>query len=84
MFVIEDEIHAEQIGIYSHWDEAMAGLTQLAALPWDQSPNAAPCTSWEACGRSYELVEYDTTEAPWRELSRDTMLDISADEVRWH
>ena len=77
MFVIEDELHDEWIDTYDHQDEATAALRRFAALPWDQSPNKAPCTSWRDCGRSYELVEYDTTETPWRELSREAILDIS-------
>ncbi|MDR2320717.1 MAG: hypothetical protein LBE60_03605 [Microbacterium sp.] len=84
MFVIEDELHSERIGTYSQREDAMAALRSFATLLWDESPNAAPCTSWRDCGRSYELVEYDTTETPWRELSRQAMLEISTREVRWH
>ncbi|MFB7844038.1 hypothetical protein [Microbacterium sp. NPDC056052] len=84
MFVIEDELHAEQIGTYSQREEAMAALLRFATLPWDERPNAAPCRSWRSCGRSYELVEYDTTDMPWREVSREAMLEISKGDVRWH
>ena len=83
MFVIEDENHAEWIGEYPSREEALAELNRLADVPWDQAPNAAPCTSWATCGRKYELIEYETSETPWRELSRPTALEISASGVRW-
>ncbi|WP_248153021.1 hypothetical protein [Microbacterium aoyamense] len=84
MFVIEDEIHFELIGKFSNRDEAATELNRLASLPWDHAPNVAPCTSWAKCGRNYHLIEYDMSQTPWRELSRTQMLEISADEVRWH
>ena len=83
MFVIEDERHAEQIGTFSDREEAMAELRRLASVPWDHAPNAAPCTGWARCGRSYELVEYNTAQKPWRELSRNMTLDVSARGVHW-
>jgi hypothetical protein len=83
MFVVEDERHAEQIGKFSDRELAMAELRRLATVPWDQSPNVAPCTQWAQCGRSYELIEYDTADEPWRELSRKLTLDISASGIRW-
>ena len=83
MFVIEDERHAEQIGTFSRHEEAMSEMRRLAGIPWDQAPNAAPCTNSAHCGRSYEVIEYDDTETTWRELSRKPVLDISADGVNW-
>jgi hypothetical protein len=84
MFVIEDERHAETVATFSRRDEAMAELQRLAVLPWDQRPNLAPCIDWADCGRSYELIEYDTSTQPWRELSRHRLLDVSSTESRWH
>ncbi len=85
MFIIEDEAHAElQDGEFETEQDAMAELHRRALLPWDQTPNVAPCTSWRTCGRRYELVEYDKSATPWRELSRRQILDISAEGVRWH
>jgi hypothetical protein len=66
VFVIEDEIHAESQGEFRTREEAMATLTQLATIPWDQEPNVAPCMGWRNCGRDYELVEYDETARPWK------------------
>jgi hypothetical protein len=83
MFIISDELHAEWIGEFPHREQAMAELHRLAGVPWDQAPNRAPCTGSKTCGRSYELVEYDDSQKPWRELSRIPMLDISAAGVRW-
>lgn len=83
MFVIEDERHAEQIGQFSSRADAMEELSRRASTPWDQQPNVAPCTGWRTCGRTYEVIEYDTSRQPWRELGRAVTLDISADGVRW-
>ena len=83
MFVLEDETHAEPQGAYATLDEAMAELRRRAAIPWDEEPNVAPCTAWKTCGRRYEVVEYDASETPWRELQRRFTLEISAAGVEW-
>lgn len=84
MFMIEDETHAElQEGRFQTRQEAIAELERRAATPWDEAPNRAPCTNWLNCGRQYELVEYDDTASPWKELSRNLVLEVSAAGVRW-
>lgn len=85
MFVIEDEAHAEQQGgRFQTREQAMAELQRLAAIPWNEEPNRAPCMNWLNCGRRYELVEYDDTKSPWKELSRTPALVISVDGAQWH
>jgi len=81
---IEDELHAEPQGEYPSLDEAMAELRRRASIAWDESPNVAPCSSWRTCGRNYEIVEYDDTQMPWKELRRVPALEISASAVVWH
>ena len=83
MFIIEDERHAEQLGRFGSREDALIELKLLASLPWDKDPNVAPCSEWRTCGRSYEIVEYDVSVSPWRELRRAAMLEISAEGVRW-
>ena len=83
MFVIEDERHADNIGQFHSRDDAMAELRRLATLPWDREPNIAPCMDWETCGRSYEIIEFDASRKPWRELNRALVLEVSAEGVRW-
>lgn len=83
MFVIEDELHAEWQGEFQTRQHAIAELRRRALIPWNEEPNAAPCTSWVTCGRSYELVEYDDSTVPWKQLSRALILEISASGVRW-
>jgi hypothetical protein len=84
MFVIEDEAHAErQEGRFQTRQQAIVELQRRAAIPWNEKPNRAPCTNWLNCGRRYELIEYDDTALPWKELSRNLILDISAVGVRW-
>jgi hypothetical protein len=84
MFIIEDERHAEpQEGEYQSLAEVVAELRRRASLPWNEQPNVAPCQQWRTCGRTYEIVEYDTTSMPWRELSRVPYLEVTASGVRW-
>jgi hypothetical protein len=84
MFVIVDEAHAErQEGRFQTRQQAIVELQRRAAIPWNEKPNRAPCINWLNCGRRYELVEYDDTTRPWKELSRSLMLKISAAGVRW-
>ncbi len=84
MFIIEDERHAEpQEGEFSTLSDAIAELKRRAALPWDKAPNQAPCMSWQTCGRTYEVVEYDTSVTPWRELQRFPVLDVTAAGAKW-
>ena len=60
MFVIEDELHADQLdGQFQTRQQAIAELQRVAAIPWNEDPNRAPCRSWPTCGRRYELIEYD-------------------------
>jgi hypothetical protein len=83
MFVIKDEAHAEPQGRFQTRQQAIAELQRRAAIPWSEEPNRAPCTNWLNCGRRYELVEYDDSVLPWKELSRNLILEISATGVRW-
>jgi hypothetical protein len=84
MFVIDDEAHAElQEGRFQTRQQAIVELHRRAAIPWNEEPNRAPCTNWLNCGRRFEFVEYNDTALPWKELSRNLILDISAAGVRW-
>jgi hypothetical protein len=84
MFKIEDELHAEpQAGQFDTFDAAIAELRRRAELPWNESPNIAPCASWQTCGRNYEIVEYDDSSRPWLELSRTLALQVSCEGARW-
>ena len=83
MFVIEDERHAEGQGEFATFEEAVAELQRRSILPWDEAPNVAPCMSWKTCGRNYEVIEYDTSSTPWREIQRHAVLEISASGTVW-
>jgi hypothetical protein len=84
MFVIEDERHAElQDGEFASLAEAVEELKRRATIPWNEAPNVAPCTSWRTCGRTYEVVEYDMTEALWKQLQRHAMLEVTAEGAKW-
>ena len=81
--MIEDEAHAEPQGEFDSLESALAELRRRALTPWDAAPNVAPCTSWQTCGRRYEVVEFDTAQSPRREIQRIHVLDISAAGVKW-
>jgi hypothetical protein len=66
-FVIEDELHAEQHGEFSELEDAVLELRRRAEIPWDHEPNKAPCQNWPTCGRTYEIIEFDDTQTPWKE-----------------
>jgi hypothetical protein len=83
MIAIEDAIHCEHDGEYERIEDAFSELRRRAAVPWDSSPNQAPCTSWKTCGREYCLIEYDVSHKPWKLLRRVEVLKISAKGVSW-
>jgi hypothetical protein len=83
MFVIEDEKHADLIGRFASYELAVLELKRLAELPWNEKPNRAPCSSWGKCGRAYEIVEYDDSSSPWKEIHRVAALNVSACGVEW-
>ena len=82
-FHIEDQLHPEIEGPFASIEAVLAELRRLAAIPWEETPNRAPCTSWHECGREYYIRESDKTSTPWQMLRRVHALDISAAEVRW-
>jgi len=83
-WVIEDEVHSEWHGEFDDLGGALTELRRRAQIPWDQVPNQAPCQSWRTCGRQYEIIEFDDTESPWREVRRTLALEISASGAQWH
>jgi hypothetical protein len=83
MFAIEDERHAEPQGEFASLEDALAELRRRAQVPWDQLPNVAPCTNWRNCGRNYEVIEYDDSVGPRREIKRTAVLEVDAQGVRW-
>ena len=84
IFIIEDETHAEpQEGEFQTFDDAYMELQKRAIIPFDEKPNCCPCTNWKDCERNYQIIEYDATKIPWRELQRKNILTISAKGVKW-
>lgn len=84
IYVIEDDMHAEEQGTFEHREMAFAELEHRASVPWGQQPNSAPCASSATCSREYVVVEYDDQMSPWHELSRVLVLTVSAAGVVWH
>ena len=83
VFIIEDELHSEQVGEFATREEALTELRRLAALRWDKEPNLAPCSNWPTCGRRYELVEVEDATTPRRELGRTPALEVSQKGAHW-
>jgi hypothetical protein len=83
MFIIEDEIHSELMGEFESFEKALLELKRISKTPWDQEPNRAPCTSWKTCGRSYEIIEFDNSKIPWKEIRRSYILEIKQNKIKW-
>ena len=84
VYKIEDELHAEiQQGEFGTFEEALKELKRISTIPWNETPNLAPCTGWETCGRNYHIVKYDDSEIPWKLLEKVEMLNISAEGIEW-
>jgi hypothetical protein len=82
-FVIEDNLHGNWIGRFASFADALAELRSIALIPWGQEPNIAPCAGGETCERDYEIAEYDSSQTPWNELRRDSIVTVSAKGVTW-
>ena len=72
--------YAELHGKFPSFRQAIDELQRLAAIPWNEKPNRAPCSNWKTCGRNYEVVEYDES---WSEVRRISVLEVSASGVKW-
>jgi hypothetical protein len=83
IYAIEDERHDERIGEYSNLPAAVAELERLKDVAWDVSPNRSPCENWRKCGRLYEIVEYDLSETPRKQMRRIPALEVSRTAVQW-
>jgi hypothetical protein len=83
MIVLEDNIHCERQGTYQSFEEAIAELRRRASIPYDENPNKAPCTGWRKCGREYEVIEYETSQIPWRRLKYAVVLRTSPAGPLW-
>jgi hypothetical protein len=83
IFQVEDTEHAEIQGSYAKLEEAIYELRLRAKIPWDESPNVAPCQSWKTCGRSYEIIEYDDAVTPWKIVRNYGGVEISRDSIKW-
>ncbi len=83
MFVIADSHHAELHGEFLSFDLAFAELVRRASIPWDESPNRAPCGSWETCGRFYEIRHYDDSTSSWTFIDTVFVVEITAAGIKW-
>jgi len=80
--IIEDSLHAEQHREFQNIALAIAELKNRAQMPWNEPPNRAPCTRWQTCGRAYQVVVYDDSEFPWKELRRTHAL-VGSLGIKW-
>jgi hypothetical protein len=78
-FVLEDQTHSECAGEFDDETSVIAEVRRRFALPWNEEPNRAPCTSWKTCGRQYEVLVYDTDSTPWKLVGSRRALDVSAE-----
>ena len=85
MFIIEDESHAEPLKEqFLTFNQALETLKEIANIPWNKKTNKCPCKSWKTCGRNYQIIEYDDSESPWKELNRQKVLKVSTKGIEWN
>jgi hypothetical protein len=78
VFYVEDELHDErQNGEYASFQAALARVRELAAIPWGEEPNIAPCKNWMNCGRHYVIVEAGVPDGG------TPVVEIRRDRVTW-
>lgn len=82
-FVIEDVDHAEWMSEHDSLAGAWHELQRISQLPWDSEPNRAPCMGWHTCGRSYEIIEFETSSDPWAQIRRTAALTVTAAGPTW-
>jgi hypothetical protein len=83
MFVIEEDFHAEWMGRFSSFEEALQELKNYSTIPWNENPNCPPCTGWKTCHRDYPIVEYDISSDPWSEIKKTPIVEISSKGLIW-
>jgi hypothetical protein len=84
IYQIEDTNHAEIIGTFDTFENALTELTNIYNIPWNTSPNICPCLNFETCGRDYEIYEYDNSTMPWKYLNSIFICSIYKDKYKWY
>lgn len=83
IFIIEDDMHAENCGEYSSFDEALSELKKWASIPWGTHPNRCPCMSWRTCTRTYQILEYENDDIPYTFIEATPIFEISSNGILW-
>lgn len=84
VFWVEDEIHADGIGEFTTFDEAVDELRRLEKVSWDEQPNTPPCGNLKTCGREYVIIEYNADDTPYDKLNETYVLSTAATGNTWH
>ncbi len=82
-FSLFDEIHCELVDSYPTFADALAEVARRCELPWNASPNRAPCRSWKTCGRKYQIREY-TSKTSSTLLGSCDICDVNSTGIEWH
>ena len=83
IFVLEDNVHAEHVGEYELFNDALEKAKELYLIPWDKEPNKCPYLSWKTCGREYRIVNFEVVQDKWNELARSEIFSISSSKKEW-
>jgi hypothetical protein len=82
-FWLHDYLHDEGLGPFRTREEAIAEAVRVAAIPWNEPPNLAPCVDWETCGRDYAVVEVDASTDPPLDMDAPLVVRIDRNGARW-
>ena len=84
VILIEDNRHSELQKLeFADFEAALQELRRRAAIPWNETPNRAPCSNWRKCGREYWLVQFDNDKVPWNRLRGVKVLTVLPHGVSW-
>ncbi len=83
IFQIEDMMHAEWHKKFNSKKEAWEEIEYLSKIPWNNTPNKAPCEGWEECQRIWAIITYDDSNIPWKEKESVEVVQISSKGVEW-
>jgi len=82
-FIINDNIHCEIWDGFETFTQALEEIQRRCSIPWDQTPNVAPCRSWKTCGRQYSIHEYLASD-PSELVNSTYICEIRASGTTWY
>ena len=81
-FTIEEEGHADYLGEFNTFEEALFELEKISKIPWGTKPNVSPCST-PYCSRDYTINEFDVSKKQWKLIKNNFVLSVDPDGSVW-